>query len=329
MKKIKKLFESDKLPFIVLFLVMLVATLFKSTTSGDDNTFAIFITGEYDSNITSIFKYWPWRYNSWSSRLIIETVLIFFAKDLPVLWKFVDSFMYVVLAYSLSKLFVKDNKKILNWIIVLLIFCIPFGIFSTAGWMATSLNYLWTVSLGLYALIPIRKTLDSEKIKKYEYVLFILAAIYACNFEQVGLCIAAVYFIFNIFFIINKNVKKINIVMLIIAILSLVFILVCPGNKVRVKCDTEMYYPDFANFSIFEKLEIGLVTTMQYYMFNFNIIYFLFTLLLVIKVFKNKKNIFCKALAIYPFLMGVIFNFSGIFSRVSTRFLRKRDAVKY
>lgn len=318
--KLKALCTSKYAPFIFMFFAILILNLMKKFTNGDDVWFSKITTGEISSEVNSMGDYYGWRYNTWSSRLIIETFLIFFAKNCTFLWCIIDSLIYVLLAHSIVKLFGKKDCSInFKWICVFLIICIPYGLMSSAGWIATSLNYSWAIALGLFSLIPIRKALDNEIIKKREYIYYILSALYACNVEQVCLCIFAIYFIFNIYLIFKKKIKPINVIIMLVSIASLIFILTCPGNDVRVQQETDLFYKDFVNLNILQKIEIGIVSTMQYFMFKFNIIYVIFTILLMINVFKNSKNILFKIISIYPVIMGLAF--SGVLGPITSNIL--------
>ena len=310
-ENLKKITNSKVMPFIILFLAMLALNIFKSVSYGDDTWFAGITTGTVTKEVTSMSSYMEWRYNTWSSRLIIEFFLITFAKSFGVLWKILDAGVLVLLAYSIYKVFCssKENKSIMRWIVVFLVALISQNLLSTAGWIATTLNYSWVIAFGVFSLIPIRKCLDSEKIKLYEIPLFILSIIYAANSEQMCAVLFTVYTIFSIYLLIKKKIRPIIWIMLLITIISLIFILTCPGNKVRTEQEITNYFSNFESLSLFNKLEISIVSTMQYFIFNFNIIYVIFTLLIAITVYKKyEKNLLAKAIVTFPVIMGVAFN---------------------
>ena len=305
--KLKKITDFEKTPYIVLFIIILLLNAFKSTLFGDDTWFSEIITGKIEPAITSFSKYVGWRYVTWSSRLIIEFLLIMFTYKLPILWKILDAGVYVLLYYSIKKVFCKRDTK-LNWLVLFLVLCIPFGLIVSAGWVATSLNYIWIISFGIFCLIPIRKIIDGESFSIKDYLIFGLASIFACNSEQVCLCLVTVYLIFNIYFAINKKLKPITIIINIIAILSLIFILTCPGNTARTQSEIVKYFPGFDGLSLIKKVEISIISTMQYYLFEFNFIYLMFSSLVCYRIYKNYKNIVIRIIAIIPIIMGVGFN---------------------
>jgi hypothetical protein len=310
--KIKKIINSKNAPFIILFLVMLIINVFKSTVSNDDAWFAQIINGNINPNIKNMNEYMHWRYETWSSRLIIEFFLIEFSMNFNVLWKIFDAFIYCLLAYGIYRVFCsKDMQKKaeIRWLIVFLVFFIPQELLSSAGWISTTLNYTWVVAFGIISLIPIRKCLDDEKFKWFEIIVYLLSIIYATNSEQMCLVLFTIYLIFTVYLIVKKKIKPIVGICFLISVCSLIYILTCPGNSERTSTEIEVYFKEFVNLTFIQKLEISLTSTMQYYIYNFNIIYVICTLILMIRVYqKYKENLLCKVIATVPVLFGVAFN---------------------
>lgn len=312
--RINKIIKSKAFPYITLFFVMLCLNIFKSTVGNDDSWFATITTGSINSKVINMSSYMKWRYNTWSSRLIVEFFLIEFSQNFGTLWKVLDAGIYVLLAYSIYKVFCNsknDENSYKKWIIVFLVALIPQNLLNSAGWIATSLNYLWVVAFGIFALIPIRKCIDSEKFGLIETVLYIFSMIYAVNVEQMCLVLFTVYFVFLIYLLKKKKIKPIIIVLFIISVLSLIFILTCPGNSARTESEIKSYFPDFEEISVLEKISISFISTMKYYIFEFNIIYVIFTILILKRVWKKYDCMFIKAIAIFPFIMGIAFNIAS------------------
>ena len=150
---IKKIYKSDKFPFLILIMIYTFLSFFMEK-SGDDVWFAIVNENK------NLFTFITERYNTWSSRVIIETILVIFAKYLPVsVWKISNLGIFYLLVYSISKLLIihkNENIKIINTYISILIFLIPFSLYFEAGWIATSTNYLWVASTGLYTILLLK-----------------------------------------------------------------------------------------------------------------------------------------------------------------------------
>lgn len=315
MEKIKKIFNRKTYPFIILFLAMCIITLIKPLDFGDDVAFAnVLVKGtEQYSGTSNIFEYLGIRYNTWTSRVIIEFFLVLFTYKLPLLWKLIDPFIYLLIAYSIKRVFLKDKDEKLSWILVFLILMITIPVTKEAGSIATALNYIWPIAFGLTSLIPIRKAIDSEKVRWYEYLIYIPMTIFAVNAELVGACVLTTYVIFTIYLAIKKKIKPIIAVLLIVSIITMIFTFTCPGNKIRTEREIESKFNEFENLTFVDKFVIGLLTEMDQYIMIFSPFYFIFTLIMMITVFKKHDNVLLKGISAFPFVLGIMFTIMPVF----------------
>ena len=180
-----------------------------------------------------------------------------------------------------------------------------------AGWAATTVNYAWPLSFGLFSLISVRKIWDGEKIKFIPGILFILSLIYSCNQE---LCCGVLFVTYIMFAIIlsirdKKKVNKFIYVQVLVTILSFIFILTTPGNSVRKLDETVGYFPDYYSLSIIEKLATGFTATMGELIGNYSITFAVFTFMIAIYIYTNYKDKFVKAIGITPFVLTMIFSY--------------------
>ena len=177
-EKFKNFIRNEK-TIIILFIILELFLMVFVNNNIEDDSFFIEL-GKNNSNTFEIVKN---RYNTWSSRVFIEFVLIEVLKS-KVLWAIIQSLMMGLLAYSISKLFIKaELKSKLNPIICALILTYPINMLTLIGWGASTVNYIWPLATCLYALIPIKKYYNNEKIKWFEYPIYICALLFACNID--------------------------------------------------------------------------------------------------------------------------------------------------
>ena len=176
-EKIQKFLKSEKGVLLALFILEIILMIFITPNRYDDKVFLESVTG------TSIATYVLPRYYNWTSRLIIEFVLCAVLKISKYLWILIEALMVTLVGYSISKLFIKneENKKENTVMLVAMILLYPIMQMNSAGWAATTINYMWPLATGLFALIPIRKIWDGEKIRFWQYPLYTIALIFSAS----------------------------------------------------------------------------------------------------------------------------------------------------
>ena len=226
------------------------------------------------------------RYFTWTSRVIIESVMLFVLKNLNgILWNIINALIIILLYYSLNKIFNKKKDLYIKYIISILIMLYSYNDMNTAGWSATTINYLWPLSLGIFSFIPI-----IHKCSNKILFLTIPALLFTCNQEQ---C-AALVLGFSIIFLIhyykeNKRINKLTLIYLLISIIGIVFALTSPGNANRVMVESQTWFTDFNKLNILDKLLISFSNTYEVLLGRINYIIILLYIALTYYFYKNKN----------------------------------------
>ena len=291
---IKKMVKNRYFPFLVMFIILFVCHFTFKLNFGDDVFFK-------NINYKEIFSWLSSRYNGWSSRVIIEFTLVSMLKLPSFVWCALNSMFIVLIAYSISRIFSIKN----NWIVVLSIMLYPLYEMKSAGWYATTINYIWPLSLGLFSLIPIKNYFENRNEKWYMNILYTLALIFACNQEQMCAIVFAFYLIFSIYYFVknNKKVSLYLIFQLLLTLISLIFIFTCPGNDARKISETATWYPAFKSFRLIEKTYLGFASTFVNSVYIINLPLLVLSILLSIFIFKKTKQEIIRAISIIPTLL--------------------------
>ena len=134
-------------PYIVFLAVIVIYHSFIKIEFGDEITYFGAVLDKEGNKMDLIWDFTVMRYYSWSSRNIIELFLVLLSYYSPVIWKIADMGILMLLAVSCVKITEAKDNIILKWIVIFMILLYPFIEMSTAGWIATSTNYLWPASL--------------------------------------------------------------------------------------------------------------------------------------------------------------------------------------
>lgn len=294
-EKIQKFLQNGRGALLALFILEMVLTIFITPNRYDDQVFLESVTG------TSIWSYVAPRYFNWSSRFFIEYALCGVLKISKYLWILIEALMVTLAGYSISKIFVKENKSENNIMLISMILIYPIMQMNSAGWAATTVNYMWPLATGLFALIPIRKIWDGEKIKFWQYPLYSLALIFAGNQEQSCAILFGTYILFTILMIIkNKKIHPYMIIQSAFIIASLIFILTCPGNAVRTQTEITNQFKDFEMLTILDKIALGFTSTMGVIIEKGSIVFAMMSCIIAVYIFSNYKEKLYRTVALVP-----------------------------
>lgn len=303
-EKINKFLENGRGAIFAIFILELLLTFFVTPNKFDDEYFLEKVTNN------SCLDFAISRYSWWSSRVIIEFVLCTVLKTSKYLWILLEAFMVALAGYSISKIFIKDNKKQNNTMLLFMILLYPLNVMNGAGWAATTTNYMWPLATCLFALVPIKKIWNNEKIKWFEFPLYSLALIYAGNQEQSCAILLGTYILFSIFMVIkNKKINPYMIVQNVLIIASLIFILTCPGNYARNESEIINNFKDFEMLTVLDKIGLGLTSTNTLLVGNANVLFFMLTGLITIYIFSSYKEKLYRVIAAIPFLSSLLLSF--------------------
>lgn len=247
-----------------MFLLLLLAHTLIRADFGDDLAYKNILVNQ------SMFDFLRERYHTWSSRVLIEAVMLPFATGNVWWWKIADSLMIVLFLWIVSELFggEKEQEKMqAQMLMFCMIWIVPFFSLSSAGWITTTINYLWPLTLGLVAMLPLRHWDREEKIPVWEFVVCPICALYGANMEQMGAILLGSYVVFGGYLLWKrKKLSPFYFLQLLLIAGSLVFILTAPGNACRTEAEIQRFFPEFAGLSVGQKLWMGFLDTTQYYL---------------------------------------------------------------
>lgn len=315
-KRFGRIYSWDYFPFLILMLGMLVVHLVLSYGTSDDSWYLNNLVLKNNGiGVASIFgmdmnSYLTWRYQTWTSDLLIEFAMVMVVSH-RILWTIGNLGMILLFSRCVSMYFPAENLRAKNWMIVCLMFIFPFSIIGSTGWVVTSMNYLWVPALGLYAMLPLYKSYHNYKMKWHEYLLCTLALLYAANEEQMCIVLTGMFLVGTAYLLYKKKFHWYLLMQTLICISGVVLILTCPGNALRSAFEIGKWFPDYSQFSFFQKVELGYSSTLYQMIMNPNVIVALFCLLLAIAVFYKSSNRAVRTIGMIPFISSLVLGIFG------------------
>lgn len=271
--KLRRMPTINGIACVALAYVVLMH-IFLSTNTLDD----IYFTQVFRQYQGDVFQYMTDRYIRWSSRIFID-LAAFYVGALPeIVWKILNIAM-ICLLYKQIAWLMQNILKAPNTAspIIMLAMCIyPFSNMGSTGWLATTVNYLWVLASGMYAINKILKIAyyDDLRLSSREIIFSSICILYACSHEAM----AAIMLLTVIFVLIFKKRDKCIFVFGILILIILGIIFASPGNYHRLQ--NAFGIPEYYELPIFQKFRIGVATTFLTFVSIPNMIFFLFNLVL-------------------------------------------------
>lgn len=284
--------------YCIFFLLALIIHLFLPLSWADD---AIFFEKSSQLNLSEFL--------SNSARPLVDTFTYFFTKY-PLLWRLINPLMLILSSWLLSKYLPPSKNDYIKNVALCFALLYPSMIVVDAGFIATTLNYLWPVTLGLLCLIPTWKKLNNLKISWFEMIILIPCLLYATNMQQMAVILVALLGMINFCLFYKNDFSRYIFLQLLISMLCLIYsyIINTTGDNSRLLRETNRYFPNFDSLSFLEKIELGFSST--FYCLTMKpsfawLGFFSFISVLVFLTFKKTKNLFKRATVSFPFLLSI------------------------
>lgn len=269
------------LPLVLLGILLVWAHFNMDLTTGDTADFAASLEGQ------SLWGFLSERYQGWSSRLLIEAVLVLVVRT-PWLWACIDVAATIGIFAGLSWLgrFFGAGRGF-DWALLALMVAYPYATMSEAGWIPTTVNYIWPLACGLLVVVACldeaSRALGAERPRLGSggalRALALPAALFAANLEQVALVLWC--FLAAVTLVVVRRTKRLP--LFLIGSLALVsaeclFVVLCPGNSARSAYETDYWWPNnrtagsfslFGDLSAADKLYLGSVTALDGYLYGY------------------------------------------------------------
>ncbi len=301
---------TNMIPYACLVLFFSFIHMILKSNYGDDLSF---------SQALDHTELLPWlqnRYYTWSSRLILEAVLVLVLRLPIIVWIMLDIGMVLMLFSGLQQLLAPEKQLKESMILALLVCTYPFFHMGSAGWVTTTVNYLWPLSLSTYAAGGMARWLRGERIPWYRWLLYGVSALYGCNNELIAIMILAAGFAGLLYAIHDQMSLGVPVFAIMLSVVSLMFAVTTPGNSARIASEIINWIPDFPDFSILYKLRIGVVSTMEHFISIPNIVLFLFLMLIAVHVFREYDSFNKRAVSTLPLLIQVAYGIYFVIERL-------------
>lgn len=306
-------FKKNYLEWLFVILLILLPSLFFDLSLGDGEAFKS-ISLEADN----LLNFSVSRYKTWSSRQIIDLVVVVSLHLPKIIWCFIHTIVVAVTMF-LTKYLIQGGGGIssTNKYSVLAMYCLfPIWDMCTAGWIPTFGNYWYPFTAALIIISLLirhyqKKNPTQNKSKTiFSYVFLIVLTAYASNVELVTVIIficCMAFFLYYVVYLHRKYNLKLYIV-ICVNIMSLFYILTCSGNYRRKILEADSWFKNFEMLTIFEKIRLGIIAIFKYLLYEPNTLFFLFSFFLFMCLcLKKEITHLCRFIGSIPLIFSSFF----------------------
>jgi len=121
--------------------------------------------------------------------------------------------------------------------------------------MTGSVNYLWPFALALTGFSLLKSCTSSCAYNKKAIIIF--SVFFLSSFSE-QMVVVNVILLTLITLVYHGPVRRIAVISLLATVMSLLYIILSPGNALRLHLEVSRWNPDFVNLNILEKIVMGL-----------------------------------------------------------------------
>lgn len=282
--------------WIICIIFFLFLHSFMNMKIEDDNTF------QNTLHDMGLLPYMFKGYFTWSSRVLINGVDIIFMAAPMWVWQIMDVAMVLLLFYELQQICYDRFQNPTPFVLLGLLCSFQLTHMSNAGWIATTINYLWALAIGLYCINALFGINRGKPYKWYQYMLFVAAFLFGCSSELMAAIIFS-SFVAAHFVYLTKKIKFPKWYIIggeVTSAIILIIHLISPGEHKRAIREMEKFIPEYEFLSVLDKIRLNYIATFAHFISKPNVLFFLFCLILIIGVVIKQKSIAKRLVSCIP-----------------------------
>ena len=244
-----------------------------------------------------------------SSRPLVDSATHLFARC-PVLWRVLNPLMLFALGLLLAKLLGIDRPK--QKLCLGLLVLVPSMGLVDAGFIATTVNYLWPVTLGLFAVYSAVQ-FRAGRLAWLRCALALPALLYAMNMQQLAVVLPPVFLLLAVLALRDKQAGKAvyagACLLISAAAAGYVYYKSTTGDNNRFLREAGRYFPDFPSLPLPARLELGFSSTFHGLAASLSLpcaLFLCFCVFLAVMVIRRRLALWQKALSFLPGVMVII-----------------------
>ena len=292
--------------FGFLFLFMLVLHLIMPVELGDDLMYRDML------NRMSLWEFLTEHYATWSARSLVEAVLCTVAALPAVVWRIADAVLVTICAVLAARIAGLEKSGWGALAVVLCFLCYDWTALSSAGWMCTTLVFIWPLAAALTGAQPLVTLARGNKPHAGWCVASVILVLYAANMEQMLVVYAGCLIgILMWHAAARRRIHWVVWAQLAVCIANGLYAMTCPGSAARLAGETTSWFTDFGMRTIWQNAELGISNAMYHVLYQENILFFVFCVALALAVAARYSAWYVRLFGAFPVIIVAVLGVGG------------------
>lgn len=288
------------------FCVMLALHAAMPVGLGDDPMYRDML------NRMSLWQFLTEHYATWSARSLVEAVLCTVAALPPAVWRVADALLVALCAFLAARTAGLERSPCGAAMAVLCFLCYDWTALSTAGWMCTTLVFVWPLAAALAAAQPLVQLARGAAPGRALCAASLLLLAYAANMEQALVvytgCLAGVLLWHAAA---RRRVHWVVWAQLAVCAANALYAATCPGTAARIAGETTSWFTDFGMRTIWQNAELGISNAMYHVLYQKNILFFVFCVVLALAVAARHRAWCVRLFGVLPAVAVAVLGVGG------------------
>lgn len=209
-------------------------------------------------NIFAWMKFWG---ESWSGRVIPQGIMVLLMQIPDIGFHLCNAGMWMILLYYTWRnldVFKKTDWKISMPVLFFAVFAfIPVKVLDdSVFWKSANVTYLWGMAAFMAAIYPFTALLQGKKYRRRDYVISLIACLYAAGAEQCGALMSGIMICAVVMLVLRKHgIEREILILTAFSCALTAYFFLLPGNSVRMRAEI---LGNFQNFDMFSPLDRAL-----------------------------------------------------------------------
>lgn len=196
-----------------------------------------------------------------SARPLTDAATYIFAK-VNLAWRIANPLVLTILLAAVEEILPVRKSRATKLVSCFAVF--PSMVLVDAGFIATTVNYLWPITFGLLCLFPVRNKLLKERTPLWYKLAIVPLLFYACNMQQMCAALLGILLCTNFYlWFVRKDFDLYSLLQTVAvgAMAVYTYSLNVFSDNSRMLRETARYFPGFGELSVLQKAELGFSST--------------------------------------------------------------------